>query len=119
MRKKLTDAFLKQAKAEPGAERTIYWDTTTPGFGLMVTAAGHKSFVFQYRRGHRGRRMKLDGKFLHFEEERERKSGRKTDQDQDVFEPSRVTTLAAAKREAAAVRGARARGRDPLAEMRK
>jgi integrase len=48
-RRKLTDAFVKSATAEPGAERTIFWDTEVKRFGLMVTRNGAKSFVLQYR----------------------------------------------------------------------
>ena len=40
MRQKLTPKFIGKAKAAPGAERTTYWDSSTPGFGLMVTANG-------------------------------------------------------------------------------
>ena len=47
--KKLTAKFVKTAVAEPGKERSIYWDATLPGFGLMVTSAGHKSWIVQYR----------------------------------------------------------------------
>jgi integrase len=47
--RKLTDDFVKDATAEPGAERTIFWDTEVKRFGLMVTQSGHKSFVLQYR----------------------------------------------------------------------
>jgi integrase len=54
---KLTPTFVQKATAEAGAERTIYWDETMPGFGLVVTGAGHRSFVYQYRAGHRSRRM--------------------------------------------------------------
>jgi hypothetical protein len=60
MRKKLTPAFCQKATAEPGAERTIYWDETLSGFGLCVTATGHRSFVVQYRTNGRSRRMVLD-----------------------------------------------------------
>jgi integrase len=60
MRTKLTPAFVQRARAE-GADRTIYWDTKTSGFGLQVTAAGHKSFVIQYRAKGRSRRMAIDG----------------------------------------------------------
>jgi hypothetical protein len=45
--RKLTAAFVKSAKAEVGAERSVFWDGALPGFGLMVTAAGHRSFVAQ------------------------------------------------------------------------
>lgn len=46
---KLTPAFVMNARAEPDAERTIYWDTEPRGFGLMVTRTGAKSFIFNYR----------------------------------------------------------------------
>jgi len=57
MKAKLTPTFVEKATAEPGAERTVFWDETLPGFGLMVTKAGHRSFVYQYRAGHTSRRM--------------------------------------------------------------
>jgi len=57
MKVKLTPTFIEKATAEPGAERTVYWDQTFPGFGLMVTKNGARSWVYQYRAGHRSRRM--------------------------------------------------------------
>jgi integrase len=57
MKTKLTPTFTEKATAEPGAERTVFWDETLPGFGLMVTKGGHRSFVYQYRAGGRSRRM--------------------------------------------------------------
>ena len=51
MRVKLTPAFCKTITAEPHKERSVYWDVVTPGFGLMATASGHRSFVIQYRNG--------------------------------------------------------------------
>ena len=33
----LTASFVKTATAEPGKDRSIYWDSTMPGFGLVVT----------------------------------------------------------------------------------
>ena len=57
MKARLTPTFVQKATAEPGAERTVYWDETMPGFGLVCTKAGHLSFVYQYRAGHRSRRM--------------------------------------------------------------
>jgi len=59
MRIKLNQEFVRTAKAGDGAERTLYWDQTMPGFGLMVTDAGAKSFVVQYRAGGVSRRMKI------------------------------------------------------------
>jgi integrase len=46
---KLTPKFVLDATAEKGAERTIYWDEGKARFGLMVTSAGSKSYVVQYR----------------------------------------------------------------------
>jgi integrase len=50
MRQKLTAAFI-MAPPKPSKGRVVYWDTAQPGFGLRVTATGHKSFVVQYRAG--------------------------------------------------------------------
>jgi integrase len=57
--KKLTAAFVRSAKAEPGAERTLYWDEDTAGFGLMVTPLGHRSYVAQYRARGQSRRYTI------------------------------------------------------------
>jgi integrase len=46
---KLTQEFVDSAKARQGMDRTRYWDADMPGFGLMVTAGGAKSFAVQYR----------------------------------------------------------------------
>jgi integrase len=56
---KLTAAFAKMAKAEAGAERSVFWDTTLPCFGLMITSSGHKSWIAQYRHGGRSRRYTI------------------------------------------------------------
>jgi integrase len=90
MRAKLTPAFIAKLPV-PATGRTIYWDAAMPGFGLMVTKNGHKSFVVDYRAAGRKRRMHL-------------KSG---------------LTLTAARKEALAILGAVARGCDPLMERRK
>jgi integrase len=90
MRIKLTPAFIASAKAEPDADRTIYWDDDLPGFGLQVTSSGHKSFVVQYRSGRQSRRMKI----------------------------SATLKLAEARKQAKAKLGEVAKGHDPLAERR-
>jgi hypothetical protein len=91
------------------ADRQFTWDADFPGFGLQTTNAGHKSFIYQYRAGAVSRRMKLDGSWFRYEAERAGKSA-----------PAlKGTPRAVAKREAEAVRGAVAQGRDPLAEVRK
>jgi integrase len=61
MRTRLTPKAVREARADKDADRTIFWDTKTSGFGLQVTAAGHKSFVVQYRAKGRSRRMAIDG----------------------------------------------------------
>jgi integrase len=91
MRTKLIPAFCMKAKAQPGAERTLYWDMSLPGFGLQVTASGHRSYVVQYRAAGRSRRMSIDG----------------------------VLGLAAARKRARSLLGEVAHDRDPLAEKRK
>jgi integrase len=91
------------------ADRKFTWDVGLPGFGLQRTETGHESFVYQYRAGTTSRRMKLDGGWFRYEALRNGKSA-----------PAlKGTPRAVAKREAEAVRGALAQGRDPLAEMRK
>ena len=57
--KKLTAAFVRSAKAQPGDERTFYWDEDTAGFGLMVTPLGHRSYVAQYRARGQSRRYTI------------------------------------------------------------
>jgi integrase len=89
--KKLTAAFVREARAEPGKERTVYWDATLPSFGLAVTERGAKSYVIQYRSGRISRRYTINS----------------------------VLGLEDARREARAVLGQVARGHDPVLERRK
>jgi integrase len=91
MKTKLTPAFIASANAEPGAERSIYWDDSLPGFGLQVTATGAKSFVCQYRAGKRSRRLSIKA----------------------------TLKLGEARKEAKAILGHVAKGGDPLSERRK
>jgi integrase len=92
MKVKLTPSFVaKPTLPESPKDRTIHWDGTMPGFGLMVTANGHASFVCQYRTGRRSHRMSL-------------KPG---------------LTLQDARREAKKLLGDVARGGDPLVERQK
>ena len=91
MKRKLTEGFVARAEVEPGKERSVFWDETEPGFGLMVTSGGHRSFVVQYRAGKVSRRLTLKGGL----------------------------SVADARKEARAVRGAVAKGGDPLQERRK
>jgi integrase len=91
MRTRLTPAFVQNAQAQPGAERTVYWDQELPGFGLVVMPTGHRSFVVQYRAGRCSRRMTIDG----------------------------VLGLSAARKRAKALLGEVAQERDPLQERRK
>jgi integrase len=91
MRVNLTPAFVAKKAEPPVTDRTIYWDTGLPGFGLVVTQSGHRSYCVQYRNGRRSRRMAL-------------KNG---------------LSLAAARREAKAIIGTVAKGGDPLGDKRK
>jgi len=89
--KKLTAAFVREARAEPGKERTVYWDSALPSFGLAVTERGAKSYVIQYRSGRISRRYTINS----------------------------VLGLEDARREARAVLGQVARGHDPVVERRR
>ena len=60
MRTELTAAFVKVAPAETGKDRTVYWDEDLPGFGLVVTANGARSYCVQYRAAGQSRRMSID-----------------------------------------------------------
>jgi integrase len=91
MRIKLTPYFISGAEAQPNAERTIYWDSDLPGFGLCITANGAKSFVCQYRAGKRSRRLAIRA----------------------------TLRLSEARKEARAILGRVGKGGDPLAERRK
>jgi integrase len=82
---------VREARAEPGKERTVYWDTALPSFGLMVTERGAKSWVLQYRNGRVSRRFTINS----------------------------VLSLEDARREARAILGQVARGHDPLLERRR
>jgi integrase len=62
VKRKLTAQFIDHAPKPPdGKDRVYHWDAATPGFGLMVTATGAKSWVIQYRHGGKSRRIKLKG----------------------------------------------------------
>jgi integrase len=82
---------VREARAEPGKERTVYWDAALPSFGLAVTERGAKSYVIQYRSGRLSRRYTINS----------------------------VLGLEDARREARAVLGQVARGHDPLLERRR
>jgi integrase len=85
---KLTPAFIAKATADGKKHQVVYWDEAMPGFGLMVTSAGHKSFVVQYRANGKSRRATIK------------------------FGPG----LEAARREARVIQGKVAQGGDPVTE---
>ncbi|HSR76461.1 MAG TPA: integrase arm-type DNA-binding domain-containing protein [Xanthobacteraceae bacterium] len=90
MNAKLTAGMVLRAAPAPGKDRLYVWDTELRGFGLMVTAAGRKSYVVQYRAGGRSRRMTLSG----------------------------VLRIEDARKEARAILGSVAKGGDPVATKR-
>jgi integrase len=92
MRQRLTAAFVTNAAPIADKDRTVFWDTAMPSFGLMVTRNGARSYVVQYRAHGRSRRLTLDAGAL---------------------------SLDAARREARKHLGEVAKGGDPLTERRR
>jgi integrase len=90
VRHRLTATFVAKARAVGGKDRTIYWDQSLAGFGLVVHAAGNRSYVVQYRANRISRRITISG----------------------------VLPLDQARREARIILGAVAKGHDPLNERR-
>jgi Arm DNA-binding domain len=96
MKTKLTPAFVLNAPMPERGDRIVYWDEALPGFGLMVAAKGHRSFVVQYRaNGVSHRRLTF-----------------KT-------EATGGLSLDKARREARAVIGAVTKGGNPVTERRR
>src|SRR5262249_34255882 len=95
MQRKLTSAFVQNPPLPEKGDREIFWDTSLPGFGLMVTKNGHRSFVVQYRANGVSRRLTF-----------------KT-------EATGGLSLDKARREARAIIGAVTTGGDPLTERRR
>jgi integrase len=58
-RVKLTRSFVETAERPSEGDRIIYWDERQPGFGLMVTEAGAKSWVVQYRAKGKGKSRRM------------------------------------------------------------
>jgi len=54
----LTVRFVESIKP-PKSDRAEYWDASTPGFGVRISAAGRKTWVLMYRHGNRLRRLTL------------------------------------------------------------
>ncbi|KQT21734.1 MULTISPECIES: integrase arm-type DNA-binding domain-containing protein [unclassified Bradyrhizobium] len=92
MKARLTNGTVKDLAAHPGQDRTIYWDETLPGFGVMVMASGARSYVVQYRNLQgKSRRMSL----------------------------SSVLKVEKARKEAMGILSEAAKGADPLEARRK
>jgi integrase len=91
--RKLTSAFVKTARAEPEAERTVYWDEALPSFGLMITSNGHRSYVAQYRANGKSRRYTIGS--------------------------AAALNLDVARKRAKAILGQVAHGKDPAVEKRR
>lgn len=87
---KITKRLVDSIEADP-ARDVLVWDTEVTGFGLRVSRGGVKSYVFQYKRHGRARRMTLG-------------------------EHGRALTLDAARKLAVARRLAVQAGGDPAAE---
>jgi integrase len=101
MRKRLTPKFVATATALSGSERSIFWDIEPRGFGLMITRAGHQSFVVQYRVNGRSRRYTIKAGLSLDKARREaRKIVGEVAQNRDPVEDRREAKIAAkAKRD--------------------
>lgn len=57
MSQKITKRVIDSAVPEPGKKDSWLWDTEIKGFGLRVTRAGSKSYIYKYREG-KGRKAR-------------------------------------------------------------
>ncbi len=57
MKKRITKQAINSLK--PGARVQFMWDTDLPGFGVRMTPNGVRSYVLQYRRAGRSRRLTI------------------------------------------------------------
>src|SRR6202012_3416623 len=55
---KLTDNEVRKALSPKQGQR-IMWDSDVKGFGVRITSGGAKSFILDYRSGHRQRRFTI------------------------------------------------------------
>jgi hypothetical protein len=58
MSKHLTDAIVKKLPL-PAKGNKVHYDATTRGFGISVTRAGARSFIFNYRVRATGRERRI------------------------------------------------------------
>jgi len=49
IKQNFTAARVDSFVCEPGKQQSIYWDAKTPGFGVRVTAAGSRAYIFESR----------------------------------------------------------------------
>ena len=62
VKRPLTAKFVETAAGpKDGKDRIFYWDASEPGFALMVTNRGVRSWCFQYRHAGKSRRITLNG----------------------------------------------------------
>jgi integrase len=54
---RLTKATIDRLKLPPGKSETIVFDEVLPGFGLRIRAGGKRTWIAQYRLGHKQRRV--------------------------------------------------------------
>ncbi|MGD2134087.1 MAG: site-specific integrase [Maricaulaceae bacterium] len=90
---RLTKTIIGHLKYDgDGSSACIYWDETTPGFGVRVYPTGRKSFVIRYSVNGRRRTMAL-GAFgvLTLDEARKLALSKKSDVVQDPIEDRRET----------------------------
>lgn len=56
---KLTKTAAAQVTVPAGKVEIIAWDDSIPGFGLRARAGGSRNWIFQYRQGHKQRRISV------------------------------------------------------------
>ena len=98
MTQKLTKTTV--AKMKPSAKERVAFDDDVPGFAVKVLPSGRRAFIFQYRHGGRGGRLRRIniGEF----------------RDPPLTE---IDTVDGARRKAAEYRAAALRGEDPYAAL--